>query len=125
MEGVQFVTYRADRRIAAGERILLHPEGELLSRADAGRGLLVIDCAWRKVDQLLATVDGDPPRRRLPPLVTAYPRKSKVFEDPAQGLASIEALYAALALLGEPTPRLLAHYRWAEEFLRLNPVLSR
>lgn len=123
--GVSFLTYRADRRVAAGTRILLHPEGEPLSAADRGRGLLLVDCAWRKVDQLIATIDGDPPRRRLPPLVSAYPRKSKIFADPAQGLASIEALYAALALLGEPAPELLAQYRWADEFLRLNPVLAR
>lgn len=125
MSGVQFVTFRGDRRVAAGGRILLHPEGELLSSADRGRGLLLVDCAWRKVDQLLATVDGEPPRRRLPPLVSAYPRKSKLFEDPAQGLASVEALYAALALLGEPAPELLAQYRWADEFLRQNPALAR
>ncbi len=125
LAGVTFVTYRADRRVAAGARILLHPEGELLSPADRGRGLFLVDCAWRKVDQLLATVDGDPPRRRLPPLASAYPRKSKVFEDPAQGLASVEALYAALALLGEPAPELFAEYRWADEFLRRNPSLAR
>jgi pre-rRNA-processing protein TSR3 len=125
MSGVEFVVYRADRRIAAGSRILLHPNGEPLSRADHGRGLLLVDCAWRKVDLLLATIDGDPPRRRLPPLVSAYPRKSKLFQDPTQGLASIEALYAALALLGEPAPELLAQYRWADEFLRQNPMLAR
>ena len=58
------------------------------------------------------------------PLVTAYPRRSRLFADPAQGLASVEALYAALAILGRPRPELLEGYRWASEFLRANPELG-
>lgn len=121
--GVRFVVYRADRRVDAAGRVLLHPDGEELRAADRGAGLFVVDCAWRKVDQLLATVDGAPVRRRLPPFATAYPRKSKLFQDPDRGLASVEALYAALALLGRPSPELLVGYRWADDFLRLNPEL--
>jgi ribosome biogenesis protein Tsr3 len=71
----------------------------------------------------LSTIDGDLLPRRLPPLVTAYPRKSKLFEDPERGLASIEALYAALVLLGNLRPDLLADYRWAKEFVERNPLL--
>ncbi len=37
----------------------------------------------------------------------------------------MEALYAALALLGEVHPELLAAYHWREEFLRANPTLPR
>ena len=73
---------------------------------------------------LLQTVDGDPELRRLPPLSTAYPRRSRTFADPDGGLASVEALYAALAILGRPRPELLADYRWAADFLRQNPGLS-
>lgn len=124
MAGVQFVTYRGDRRIDATGRVLLHVDGPELTRADRGRGLLLIDCAWRKVDALRATIDGEPVLRRLPPLVTAYPRKSRTFADPDAGLASIEALYAAVALLDAPHDELLAHYRWKDEFLRLNPALA-
>ena len=123
--GIRFVSYDRDRRIDAGARVLLHPKGEPITSADAGRPLLLVDCAWRRLPSLLATVDGELAPRRLPPLVTAYPRKSKTFEDPEQGLASIEALYAALALLGDARPQLLASYRWAEDFLRANPALPR
>ncbi len=123
-EGVRFVRYNPDRRVEAGHRILLHPDGEELRARDAGSGLLLLDCSWRRVDLLLGTVDGDLVRRRLPPLVTAYPRRSRVAEDPSTGLASVEALYAALVLLGEPRPDLLEGYRWREEFLRANPDLS-
>jgi pre-rRNA-processing protein TSR3 len=122
-EHVRFVNYHRDRRLAADGRLLLHPDGEELTIADRGRSLLLIDCAWRRVPQLLATVDGELVHRRLPRLETAYPRRSAVFEDPDQGLASIEALFAACAILGAPDPSLLEGYRWAAEFLAANPGL--
>ena len=121
--GVRFVT-SARAPCRGGKRVLLHPDGDEIARADRGKPLLLIDCAWRRFQHLLATVDGELAPRRLPKLLTAYPRKSKLFEDPEQGLASVEALYAALDLLGEPRPELLEGYRWRTEFLALNPSLS-
>ncbi len=121
--GVRFLSWRFDRRFDVGRRVLLHPDGEELGPADAGQPLLLIDCAWRRLPSLLATCDGELVHRRLPPLVTAYPRRSLVFEDPERGLASIEALYAALALMGDVRPELLADYRWKSEFLDANPAL--
>jgi pre-rRNA-processing protein TSR3 len=122
--GVRFVSYHPDRRVEASGRILLDPEGAELTTADAGRGLFLIDCAWRRVPQLSRTVDGEPLRRRLPELLTAYPRKSSTFEDPDTGVASIEALYAAICLLDGPCPQLLEQYHWRAEFLALNPSLA-
>ncbi|MFT4539102.1 MAG: pre-rRNA-processing protein TSR3 [Planctomycetota bacterium] len=124
MEGVRFIEYESSRRVEASGRVFLHPEGELLSEADGGLGLFLIDCSWRRVPQLMKMVDGDPQPRRLPKLETAYPRKSRVFEDPDQGLASVEALYAALALMGHEHRELLAEYRWAGQFLEMNPSLA-
>ena len=121
--GVRFVDFKPGRRVDGARRILLHPEGELLEPTDEAEGLLLIDCSWRRVERMLDAVDGDPVVRRLPKLETAYPRKSRLFEDPEQGLASIEALYAAFALLGSPHPQLLEGYRWAAEFLERNPGL--
>jgi len=118
--GVRFVDYHPERRLDAAGRVLLHTDGEPISPADHGRPLFVIDCSWRRVASLARRIDGAPLLRRLPPLQTAYPRRSTTFEDPAEGLASIEALYAALALMGRTRPELLAGYRWAPEFLRLN-----
>ena len=124
-EGVRFVHYHPERRVEAEGRILLHTEGELLSSADEGGRLLLIDCNWRRVPKLLRTVDGPFTLRRLPALRTAYPRRSTTFEDPGEGLASVEALYAAQCFLGGgPDPELLAAYRWADEFLALNPSLG-
>lgn len=124
MPSIEFVTYNGRRRVWAGDRILLHPDGELLTAADAGRDLLLLDCAWRKVGALLASVDGELTHRRLPALETAYPRTSRVFVDPGEGLASVEALYAALRILGEPRDDILQDYPWRERFLRLNPELA-
>ncbi len=118
---VRFVDYPRQGAVAAAGRILLHTDGEVLGPADAGKGLLIVDSSWRRLPKLLRLVTGDPPRRRLPPLVTAYPRKSKRFEDPSEGLASVEALYAALFLLGHRRPDLLEGYHWKEQFLELNP----
>jgi pre-rRNA-processing protein TSR3 len=127
MEGVRFVPVRGDTRVDAGRRIWLHPDGEELGPADRGIGLLLIDCTWRRLSTLSNRVDGELLKRRLPKLVTAYPRRSKLEPDPdpEHGLASVEALYAAMALLDAPCPALLAHYRWAAEFLAANPGLPR
>jgi pre-rRNA-processing protein TSR3 len=125
LPGLRFVEHRPPARLDVGERTLLHPEGELLTAADARRGLLLVDCAWRRVDPLLASLDGTLHRRRLPELTTAYPRRSKLFQDPAAGLASVEALYAALWILGEPRPELLAGYHFAAAFLEANDFHAR
>ena len=51
LPGLEFQSWRHDRRFDVGRRILLHPEGELLSERDRGPGLLLVDCAWRRVPQ--------------------------------------------------------------------------
>jgi pre-rRNA-processing protein TSR3 len=123
MKGIRFVEYQPEKQLLAPGRILLHPGGDLLGPLDEGRGLLVIDCAWRRVPALLATIGGTPNLRRLPALRTAYPRKSRIFADPGEGLASVEAIYAALLLLGRPRPELLASYRFRDQFLAANAGL--
>ena len=125
MDGVHFISLRGGRRVDAGRRIWLHPDGAELSLADRGNDLLLIDCAWRKLPALAKAIDGELLPRRLPKLVTAYPRRSKVAVDPEDGLASVEALYAAVALLDGPRPEFLAKYHWAADFLAANPDLPR
>jgi len=94
-------------------------EGPQLSTADADRGLLVLDGTWRFAAQMEKQFEDLPPRS-LPAYVTAYPRVSKMFDNPAGGLATIEAIYAAYRLLGRPTDSILDEYHWAEEFQTLN-----
>lgn len=97
--------------------------GELISPADSEKGLLILDGTWKLAEKMEQDYL-DVPVRSLPSnWVTAYPRKSKIFEDPSAGLATIEALYAAHAHMGRPLEGLLDQYYWAEEFQNLNSYL--
>lgn len=93
--------------------------GPVLSGSDVNCGLLVLDGTWRHVEPM-QKAHSAVPVRSLPPLITAYPRTSKVHSDPDGGLATIEAIYAAYRLLGRDTTGLLDHYHWATEFVELN-----
>lgn len=93
--------------------------GPQLTSADSGRGLLLLDGTWRwaaKMESRYSHVE----IRSLPPIQTAYPRKSEVFPDPTEGLATIEALFAAFRILGRKTLGLLDHYYWRQQFLQAN-----
>jgi pre-rRNA-processing protein TSR3 len=110
--------------IEVGEVTLLHPDGEPLGPADIARPLLLIDSSWRDLPRVLRGVSGNLHKRCLPKgLVTAYPRKSSLFEDPETGLSSIEALHAAVAMLGQRDDRLLEGYYWAQQYLQQNAAL--
>jgi pre-rRNA-processing protein TSR3 len=109
--------------------ILLAVDSPPLTSADRGlldgpdRRLVLIDANWIRVPALLDALRPRGPlvSRSLPAEVrTAYPRRSKIHEDPAEGLATIEALAAALALLGSFDRSILDGYHWAKEFLELN-----
>ena len=93
--------------------------GPVLSEADSDRGLLLLDGTWRlaaRMEPFYSHVEV----RSLPVIRTAYPRKSEVYADPSEGLATIEALYAALRILGRNTQNLLNEYHWKQPFLELN-----
>lgn len=82
------------------------------------RPLLLLDSTWRLLPQLEAGLQGSPLRRSIPGGVqTAYPRVSKLSDDPMGGLASIEALYLALRCLGDDRPEILNEYHWKDAFL--------
>jgi pre-rRNA-processing protein TSR3 len=111
--------------LAVGAPTLSREDRAILDE-DTGRRLVIIDANWVKVPIVLRTLAPRGPlvRRTLPrEIVTAYPRKSKVREDPAGGLATVEAVAAALAILGAPDPTVLDGYRWAEEFVGKNAWL--
>lgn len=124
LEGYTFLAYKHDRRVEAGGRILLHHEAPALSLADRGADLLLLDSSWRRLPKLERVIDGEPIRRSLPRLATAYPREGRYVANPDAGLASVEALYAALAVMGDVRPELLAAYHWRREFLEANPWLE-
>ncbi|MFP4070180.1 MAG: hypothetical protein ACOC4K_04555 [Verrucomicrobiota bacterium] len=101
----------------AGGHVLLGMDGPRMTAADAGRPLILLDSTWRLLPQLEACLCGDPLRRTLPRVPTAYPRRSKIAEDPLGGLASVEALYLAELVRGNRDDTLLAAYHWRDEFL--------
>ncbi len=88
-----------------------------------GKRLVLIDANWVKVPGIIRALEPAGPlaRRSLDPAFrTAYPRRSKVFQDPPGGLATVEAIAAAMAVLGFFDPAVLSGYVWAEKFLELN-----
>lgn len=100
--------------------VLLHPEAEVaLSPADGPaarrRGLAVLDTSWK--EGRFPRVPGTR-HRALPYLVAANP----VNYGRPQILSSVEALAAALTILGEEDQarRLLAKFKWGPTFLTLN-----
>ena len=118
---IRFLEWRPSVVLDAAGHTLLHVGGEPLTAADRGRPLLLLDASWKKVPRMLRSLRGDPARRSIPRgWETAYPRRSKTFPDPPRGLASVEALFAASAILGEPRFDLLEGYAFAEAFLRAN-----
>lgn len=91
--------------------------------ADPTRRLVLLDGNWVKIPSMLDRLRAAEalwPRSLPTGLRTAYPRRSKLFEDPEGGLASIEALHAALTILGERDDSWLQGYHWAHGFLDLN-----
>ncbi|MEZ6021077.1 MAG: hypothetical protein R3F17_13540 [Planctomycetota bacterium] len=81
-QGIEIRRYRSDWRLDGAGYVLLHPDGPELSVADAGKGLLLLDSSWTRLPQILERVEGEPVRRSLPRLVTAYPREGKVVPNP-------------------------------------------
>ncbi|MDR1816694.1 MAG: hypothetical protein LBR07_00595 [Puniceicoccales bacterium] len=114
---ITFLSAAGEFRFDATGFILLVVDAPPLTAADAGHPLLLLDSTWRLLPKLLRRIDGAPVARSLPAVPTAYPRRSKIAEDPAGGLASVEALYLARRLLGDDDPSLLAAYHWREPFL--------
>lgn len=120
----EFLRY-PKQRVAGGatDCVRLSFGGRLLSPADAGKTIIVLDATWRHAARMESDYADVPVRGLSPAWRTAYPRNSKLFRDPDGGLASVEAVYAAYRALGLDTAGLLDHYPWRERFLELNPGL--
>lgn len=98
--------------------------GPELSEADAAAGLLVLDGTWRLAGRMEDDYSSVP-IRTLPAWETAYPRVSKLFDDPLGGLATIEAVFVAYTVLGRSVDGLLNEYHWRDKFLALNATQLR
>jgi pre-rRNA-processing protein TSR3 len=114
-----FFTFPNNVTVPLDTFVRLGMGGEELSEADAAAGLLVLDGTWKLAEKMEPFYQ-DVPIRTLPLIRTAYPRTSKIFQDPAGGLATVEAVYAALRIMKRPLDGLLDHYHWKDRFLKLN-----
>lgn len=113
-----FLTAEGGAAVNGTGHILLEVGAPPIGPADAGLPLILLDGNWKHIPKLRARIIGTPIPRSLPPVPTAYPRRNADGLDPSEGLASVEALYLALRLLGNDDRTLLSHYRWREAFLR-------
>ncbi|MHA1214043.1 MAG: DUF367 family protein [Candidatus Hodarchaeales archaeon] len=79
-------------------------------------GLTILDCSWNHTENIFSK--DFPNLRRLPTLIAANP----VNYGRASKLSSIEALSAALYLVGETNAanELLSFFKWGKQFLSLN-----
>ena len=109
--------HRTDRATPYG--VVLNPHAErALSPADRSESdrLVALDCSWESAGEALFSLRGA--HRALPFLVAANPvNYGRPFE-----LTTVEALAAALTILGEREQgeALLAKFRWGHTFLELN-----
>lgn len=118
--GLEFIRYPLKSALPNLEGyVRLGLGGPCLGEEDKDKGLFLLDASWRHAAPMEKVVP-EMPVRSLPPLETAYPRVSNLGTDPDGGLATVEALVAAYALLGRSTEGLLDHYHWKKEFLSLN-----
>ena len=118
--GLDFLPYPLRQAPDLSRHLLLAPDAPPLTPTDAGRPLLLLDASWRHAAAMRKAI-GPVEVRSIPPgWQTAYPRRSKIHDDPPAGLATVEALYAALCTLGFRVDSLLRFYPWRDVFLALN-----
>ena len=107
----------------SGGHIVLNPLApKALSAEDSEfatkRGILVMDCSWAKLEELLAKRRFKGLQRSLPYLLAANPvNYGKPFK-----LSSVEALAGALYILGQKdhAKHILKIFNWGKQFLLLN-----
>lgn len=107
--------------------ILLHPDGACLTqwnRAEPVSAFASVDCVWRRLPAILLRLSwvGAPATLAKIPegFVTAYPRVGNSAAEPPGGLATVEALFTAAALLGNWDPSLLSRYYFGKAYVERN-----
>lgn len=117
--GFIFHAYPGPPPLLSKEVILLAPGAPPLSPEDAPCQLLLLDSTWHHLTKISSWIDpGSTLKKRSLPVQwkTAYPRCQEISE----GLASIEALFAAYTILGWEQSALLDSYYWKKDFLNKN-----
>jgi pre-rRNA-processing protein TSR3 len=120
---MRFYSYPNDLLPPLNGYFLLDIEAPLLTEADAGLGIFLLDATWRYTEKMCRVTEGAEGlvKRRLPDLFrTAYPRRQEDCLDPERGLASVEALFVAYWIMGRDCNGLLDGYYWKDQFLEKN-----
>ncbi len=121
--GLTFMPYPLHQKPDVSKHLLLAPNAPVLTLADAGRPLLLLDANWHHAGKMRKAVEPVEARSIPSAWKTAYPRHSKIHADPDSGLATVEALFAAFCILRQRDDSLLRFYRWKDAFLELNRAL--
>lgn len=105
--------------------IILNPSApKALSKEDLPfakkHGIAVLDCSWKKSEELLFKLRNKGVSRALPYLVAANPTN---FGKPFQ-LSTAEAFGAALYILGhtEEAHLVMSKFKWGPHFLSMNKI---
>ena len=118
--GLDFRYYPLRQKPDLSRFILLAPDAPPLTSADSDRPLLLLDANWHHAGKMRKSVEPVEARSIPPGWRTSYPRKSKMHTDPDNGLATVEALFAAVCITGRRDDSLLRLYPWRDEFLAIN-----
>ena len=118
--GLDFLAYPLRRPPDLSSYLLLGPDAPPLTPADADRNLLLLDASWHHAAKMRRAVQPIDVRAIPAGWRTAYPYRSKIHVDPAAGLATVEALFAATCVLWRRDDSLLRFYPWRAAFLALN-----
>lgn len=107
--------------------VLLHPDGQCLSQLvwrEPPTTIASVDCVWRRLPKILPRLSWVGQKAVLAKIpegfLTAYPRKGLPAADPDGGLATIEALFVAAALMGHWDITLLSRYYFGRAFVERN-----
>ena len=110
--------FSTSRSLGRAHTVLLDPSAcAPLCRADQVTALVAVDCSWKQREHVFQSLRARC-RRRLPYLIAANPvNYGRPYE-----LTTVEALGAALYILGEPqrAKELLGKFKWGPTFLALN-----
>lgn len=121
LEGYAFHRAKPGLEVDVGGKVVLAVDAPPLSESDRGHELVLLDSTWRLLPDLQKCLVGEPIYRSIPGgFETAYPRVSKIGENPDGGLASVEALYVAIRMMGEDRIEMLKDYYWRDSFLEKN-----
>lgn len=118
-KGFEFLDRRKVDEYDFSGMVLLHPEGEPVSKIKKNEKILLVDSNWRKARKMYNRLEQKFHLKKISIVgfKSAYPWKKG---RPENGLCSIEVLWVLNLLAGQRDDKLFQNYRWKREFLEIN-----